>query len=467
MGSVAGALSAGKGRNVTAGTATAVATSLALGIAVSRMPHPELLIIAMGLLGLVAAVIVRFGKLGLPLLLLVVTPLIPVVSGVYGQPRSYAGIDGSTIRTFGVATLAAVAALIAGQGAAVQRSRLVLVRGVLLALAAVGLVAAVFTSVDSADFLKLASQSAGQPILYALMLTIFVGLLSSDGETEEKLLSAWCLATIGEGLIVAAQLGTGAAYDPLRGITRAQGTMGADALGAFALFGIFGAISLYRHASTRRGRQLAIVAAVAGMGTLFASLSRGPVIALGVALAVLIVTRRPTALHGRRIAGVLLLVTLAAASIYLTHGLWERRLGASTTAGFDRPATWVGGLRLVEDHPAVGVGATHMIEVITFSSRYSDTSFGVNGAVPHNAWLFVTAANGVTYGILLVILTVALISAIAQKKRQAEDHYLTVGLIAVGVVFFVNNLFNHPEIMLYVVLALSVLTSTRRPGASS
>jgi hypothetical protein len=467
MGSVAGALGAGKGKSMAAGTAMAVATSLALGIAVSRMPHPELLIVVIGLLGLMAAIIVRFGKLGLPLLLLVVTPLIPVVSGVYGQPRSYVGIDGSTIRTFGVAALATVAALTVGQGAAVQRTRLVLVRGVLLALAAVGLVASAFTSVGSADFLKLASQSAGQPILYALMLTIFVGLLSSDSEAKEKLLAAWCLATIGEGLIVAVQLGTGAAYDPLRGITRAQGTMGADALGAFALFGIFGAVSLYRHASNRKGRQLAIVAAVAGMGTLFASLSRGPVIALAVALGILIVTRRPTALHGRRIAGILLLITLAAASIYLTHGLWEKRLGASTTAGFDRPATWVGGLRLVEDHPAVGVGATHIVEAITSAPRYSDTSFGVDGAVPHDAWLFVTAANGVPYGMLLVILTVALIFVIAQKKRRAEDHYLTVGLIAVGVVFFVNNLFNHPEIMLYVVLAVSVLTSAERRAASS
>jgi O-antigen ligase len=363
--------------------------------------------------------------------------------------------------------LAAVAALLVCQGAAARRPRLVLARTVLITLAVVGLVSALFTSAGSTDFLKLASQSAGQPILYALMFTIFVGVLRRDDGAEEKLLTAWCLAIVGEGLIVAGQLGSGAAYDPVRGITRAQGTMGADALGAFAMFGVFGAVSLHKIASTKWARCLAIVAAVAGMGALFASLSRGSVIALAVGMAILVISRPPKSLHRKRGAGVILLVVLAATSIYMTHGLWEKRLGASTTAGFDRPATWVGGLRLAEDHPAVGVGGTHIVEVISSSSRYSDTNFGVNGAVPHNSWLFVTAANGVAYGVLLVILAVVLALAVARRTRRADDRYLLAGLTAVGLVFLVNNLFDHPEIMLYVVLATSVLATAGRPAAHS
>jgi O-Antigen ligase len=467
MSTLARALCAGMRRDVMTAMVAAAGISLALGAAVARIPHAELLILVMGLLGLLAAAIARFGRLGLPLLLLVVTPLIPVVSGVYGQPRSYAGIDGSTARTFGVAALAAVAALLVYQGAAARRTRLVLVRAVLITMAVVGMASALFTSAGSADFLKLASQSAGQPILYALMFTIFVGVLSRDRGAEEKLLMAWCLATIGEGLIVAAQLGSGAAYDPVRGITRAQGTMGADALGAFAMFGVFGAVSLHRVASRNWTRRLAIVGVVAGMGALFASLSRGSVIALAVGLAILVISRPPKSPHRKRGAGVILLVVLAAMSIYLTHGLWEKRLGASTTAGFDRPATWVGGLRLAEDHPAVGVGAAHLVEVISSSSRYSDTNFGVNGAVPHNSWLFVTAANGVAYGVLLAILAIMLALAVARRTRRADDRYLLAGLTAVGLVFFVNNLFDHPEIMLYVVLAASVLTTAGRTGAHS
>ena len=139
---------------------------------------------------------------------------------------------------------------------------------------------------------------------------MFVDVLDRFPDAREKLVVAWCLALIGEGLIVAAQVATGAAYDPVRGITRAQGTIGADSLGAFAMFGVFGALYMRSVASTRLGRSLGTVALVASLAMMFLSISRGPVIAFAIALGLLLL---PTGGRWTRkqLATALLLFSLA------------------------------------------------------------------------------------------------------------------------------------------------------------
>ena len=168
----------------------------------------------------------------------------------------------------------------------------VVVRGLLLVLAAVGVVSALFTATGSADFLKLTAQAAGQPLFYAIALTLFIRETRGNPDARRQLLRAWCVAIVAEAAICVGQVATGAAYDPVRGITRAQGTIGADALGAFAMLGVFGALALRACADGRRDRMLAACATAAGLATLVLSLARGPAIAFVVALAV-------TALPGR------------------------------------------------------------------------------------------------------------------------------------------------------------------------
>jgi O-antigen ligase len=145
-------------------------------------------------------------------------------------------------------------------------------------------------------------------------------------------------------------------------------------------------------------------------------------------------------------------------------------LGGSTqlslSAGsFDRPATWVSGLRIAQDNILTGVGPRHVAETVASDPRYSQTPFGTTTSNPHNAWLFVADSEGTPYAILLVLISVALIRAAFVGAPSAPRRYILASLTAGGAVFFVNNLFDHPEIMLYIVLACALaVTEVVSPG---
>ena len=421
------------------------------GVAVASVHQPILLLAVAGLVLTVIAVLLVWGELGIALFLVTATPLIPVVSGVYGQPKAYAGIDGSTLRTVGVAVLSAVALALAGRTDDRDRALLPLVRPLLLALSGLGLASALFTAVGPSDFVKQAAQATGQPLFYAVAITMFAVALSRSEDAREKLFEAWCLALVAEAIIVAGQVATGSAYDPIRGITRAQGTMGADSLGAFSMFGVFGALTLRSIASTRFARRLAGVAVVASLGMMFLSLARGPVIAFGVALG-LLALRGGDQRSQRQLSRGFSLVALTGFVAYLTKDLWLARLSAPTTAGFDRPATWIAGFRIVRAHPVFGVGPSHIVALVQSSTQYGYTEFGTNAAVPHNSWLFAAAANGLPYAGLLVLATVAFVIGI-HRAREPSGRFLRAGLIGLLLISFENNLFNHPETMLFVLLA--------------
>ncbi len=447
---------------------TVVGTALicaVAGFAVARVHEPVLVIALVASVFMLAVIVIKWGELGIALLLVAATPLIPVVSGVYAQPKTYAGIDGSSLRTAAVAVLSIFALALRPRLTRRERTPVLrAVRSLLLALSGVGLVSALFTAVGPSEFIKQAAQAAGQPLFYAIAITMFADALSRFDEARARLLTAWCLAVIGEAIIVAGQVATGAAYDPVRGITRAQGSMGADALGAFAMFGVFGALTLRSVASTRFARRLSVIAVAASLGMMFLSLARGPVIAFALAL-VLIALPASGRWSQRQISAGFCLVALTGLTAYLTKGLWLARLTAPTTASFDRPATWIAGLRIVRAHPMFGVGVAHIVSVVQSSSQYAYTAFGANGAVPHNSWLFVAAANGLPYAGLLVVVTVVFIGDI-YRSRCVSNRFLRAGLTGLLLVFFENNLFNHPEVMLFVLLASVVAVHDARPTAS-
>jgi O-antigen ligase len=273
------------------------------------------------------------------------------------------------------------------------------------------------------------------------------------------------VAILGEAAICVGQVATGAAYDPVRGITRAQGTIGADALGAFAMLGVFGALALRACAEGRRDRVLAGWAIAGGLATLVLSLARGPAIAFAVALVATALPGRAQ-LNAKRLSTLCFVLLLAAVALYASKGLWLARLNAPSTAQFDRPATWIAGLRLVHDHPLVGVGSTHVISVVGSSSKYSQTQFGQNHELPHNAWLYATAANGALYGLILLIASGLFAVEVARRKGPPDAHYLKAGLLGLALVFFTNNLFNHPEIMLVVLLAGVAIATAVDPVAA-
>ena len=432
---------------------------VALGAAVTRLAAPVLLLGAVTILLVVLWAIARWGVLGILLILVTLTPWLPVVSGVYGQPRSYAGVDGSTLRTVGIAILSITALLIAGRRVNGRPQPFKTSRALLIVLAGLGVASALFTAEGGSDFVRLTAQAAGQPLFYAIVLTLFVSEARRSPDVKRLLLRAWCISLIGEAFICAVQVADGAAYDPVRNITRAQGTLGADALGALAMIGVFGALAL-RACSDRRGdRLLSTGGVLAGLVMLVLALARGPAIAFGVALLITALPARGQ-INARRVSTLLLVAVLAAVALYASKGLWLARLDAPTTAGFDRPATWVAGLRIVRNHPLVGVGSTHAVQVITSSSAYSQTQFGQNGDLPHNAWLYAAAANGATYGIILVVLTISFVLELARSKTLPETRYLKAGLVGLALVFFENNLFNHPEIMLVVLLAASIVATS-------
>jgi O-antigen ligase/polysaccharide polymerase Wzy-like membrane protein len=433
-----------------------------LGAVVTRLATPELLLGAVAVLLVVLWAIARWGALGILLILVTLTPWLPVVSGVYGQPRSYAGIDGSTLRTVGIATLSISALLIARQRVEGGPQPFKSTRVLLLVLAGLGVVSALFTATGGSDFLKLTAQAAGQPLFYAIALTLFVSEARRGPEVRRQLLRALCISLIGEALICVVQVADGAAYDPVRNITRAQGTLGADALGAFAMIGVFMALALRSCAERRRDRILGAAGVVAGLAMLVLALARGPAIAFAVALLITALPRRGQ-VNARRVSTLLLVALLAAIALYASKGLWLARLDAPSTGGFDRPATWVAGLRLVRNHPLVGVGSTHAVQVITSSSEYSQTQFGDTGDLPHNAWLYAAAANGALYGIVLVVLTVLFVVELVHCKGPPETRYLKAGLVGLALVFFENNLFNHPEIMLVVLLAAAIIAASVDP----
>lgn len=73
---------------------------------------------------------------------------------------------------------------------------------------------------------------------------------------------------------------------------RAMQTAGPDAELEAARVAVFGALSLYADATTDRQRWPARLTVVASLGTLFVSLTRGPLIAFGAALLLLVLPKR-------------------------------------------------------------------------------------------------------------------------------------------------------------------------------
>jgi O-antigen ligase len=428
----------------------------------STVSEPLIVVgVASAVIGVVA--LSTFGELAVLGLLLFAVPCIPVV-GPHGDL-------GAQLRMVLLGVLTGGAALLYLQsriGEAKPASIPLPVHRVALALywmAAVGAGVAVGSAGDVSEFGRILLKTSGQPLLYAVLLLTLVSALSTSPRAKRVFLFGWALSVIVQAGVVAFQLASGGAYDPLRQLTRAKGTIGADFLGAFSVMGLFGALYFRATARDRSERLIATVAAMAAAGALIASVSRGPLIGLGVSLLYLVFEAAPVRSGRRAAATIMAVIALVGGALYIGRGLWTDRLNyldKQNTGSFDRPATWVSGLLIAQDHPLTGVGPDGVVVAVRDNPRYSQNQFGSTGVNPHNSWIFGLAEGGFLYGGALVLVTVLLFVAVLRRPRRQGDHFLIAALISGGAVFFANNLFTHPEIVLYVLLSAAILLSTPR-----
>jgi O-antigen ligase len=412
-------------------------------------------------LALAGIAVLLFGRAVFPLALIVLVPLVPVAGN---PPVSSA----STFRLGLMAVLLSGGFLMyMGSGEQRYSAPIRALTVALLFLAAIGIVIAVADGSSPQDTLKIISLTAGQPIAYAGFLGLFSLAIQTTENDRNRLLTAWAVVVIAEGIYVAAEFASGSAFDALRGYTRGEGTTGADFLGAFSAISLFGAMALRTTATSRRTRVLAWTAMCTAVGCVLASISRGSLIGLSVGLAyVLLRGRSRSGAESRRpLALVLALTAIVAGGLYVTKGLWQSRLASpSVGATSGRSATWVSGLLIARDHPLTGVGPDHLVKVIQGDSRYSDTVYGRTTSVPHNMWIFALAAGGLLYGCAVIWVTLRFFTVVrrsASRRSSREALYLEGALVATMPILAINNIFTHPENMVVVTLAIALLLVPR------
>ena len=329
--------------------------------------------------------------------------------------------------------------------------------GSLLVLAAVGVPLA-FVNSEPPGLLQELSHGFGQPLLYALFIVAVASMLRSSESARERLLGALALSILGQAVIVMAQFATGAAFDPVRGVTRAQGTVGANFLSAMAMLGFFVGLSLRTGSRSRSWIRLGTLTILASVLILMLTTTRGGFVGAAVGIAYLVMTGLNA--RGRRIAVGAAVVTLAVV-IFVppVADLWTSRLQTQGVAGFDRASTWISGVRMGSDDPLSGLGNTGVEEAISEDHRYQVTPAGRSSVVPHNIWILGFAQGGALVLATIVAFSVFALRAVLSRPRarSVPDRYLVAGLIAITVVAMINNIFTHPEVMLPTFAILTVV----------
>jgi putative peptidoglycan lipid II flippase len=448
---------------VMGGTLALIAVGVGAGIALGAVAAVAATMVV--LLAVLLACVVRYGPVVFGWILIGVVPLVPVVEG--NGVFTIGSVDPSVLR-IGMVVLAVVAGLSSLQGRSVRKTRgdknvRLLNRGFLV-FAAVGLLVSIGGATDMSSFLTMLSNATGQPAIYALVLLFFVTAMRVIPATRVQFLRALALAIILETGVVVYQYRTGLAFDMVRGYSRAQGTMGSDFLGAFALVAFFGCAALRIEAKGRKARIFANVGAGCAITSLVVSLSRGPIIGFILGVLVFAASRQQSPGGRRRsvVTGAAIVLVMAG-GLYASRTLWAQRLTAQSTGAFDRPATWISGLRIGEDHPFLGVGPGNVAAEIGNNLRYSQTQYGTVGVNPHNAWIYAFAEGGLFYALALVWLTILLIYVLRRHPHR-EGHasqLLTSGLAGVFPIFFINNLFTHPEVFIPTLLLYAVVLAGR------
>ncbi|GIK76710.1 MAG: O-antigen ligase domain-containing protein [Acidobacteria bacterium] len=340
------------------------------------------------------------------------------------------------------------------------------VTGSLVALAGAGMFAAVTNGGSSVGFLAEAAHGAGQPLIYALLIVAVAAALQSREGARERLLAAVCIAILGQAIVVVAGLATGAAYDPVRQITRAQGTVGANFLSAMAMLGFFAGLSLRSGSTARRFRSLGIVTAVAALAIIAVATTRGGLVGVFIGVAYVVLTGVDARARIATVAALAVLM-VALTTIPQVSGLWSERLDwRGGITDFDRVATWISGVRMGLDDPLGGLGNAGVAEGVAEVSRYQQTPAGPTSVVPHNIWILAFAEAGIAGLLMSLVFSFFFCLAIWRRprRRSLPDRFLVGGLLGLIAVSLINNLFTHPEVMLPGFVFLAVVCSGALAG---
>jgi hypothetical protein len=403
----------------------------------------------------VVAVLARYGATGAAGLLLAAAALVPSVRDVQFHAATVGGHQATTIRMVLMVGLLALGVLLLWQRyvAGTTRTASALI-GALLALALLG-VGVPFGApyANPAGVADSITHTAGQPLVYALAFGLFASVARWDPEARRRLLVAWCLVVLAEAAIVALQFARHETYDVIRHYRRAFGTMQSDSLGAFMLIGAFAGMALRAAARSANERLLGTATVGVALVVMIAAIARASVIGFAVAILALLVMNPGYRVKALTAAGVTVVLLVA------FHGLWSARLNASATQTFDRPATWVAGIRMTVDHPLTGVGSTNdqFLAAIAANNRYRDTTYGVTASVPHNSWIATFAGNGIPYGLLFCLVSWRFAVTLRRRRRAPGDRYLLAGVIGTGVVYAVVAMFPHPENTMFMLAAAALL----------
>ena len=74
--------------------------------------------------------------------------------------------------------------------------------------------------------------------------------------------------------------------------------------------------------------------------------------------------------------------------------LWSERPRRHSVQNFDRPGTWISGVRIGLDHPFTGLGEEEIVRALGDVREYRQTPLGDTSVLPHNSWILPLAEGG-------------------------------------------------------------------------
>ena len=439
-------------------TCLLAAGALLIGVAVPLGPDPRLVLVLVLAILVVALALWLFGH-GAPLLaILALVPLFPVTT--IGPLTDALGGLGSELRAaFIVAMLLAMFLMFSG-GLPRPHPRLRPIVGGLLVLAGLGAVLAAANASGSEGFPALLAQLTGQPLVFAGVLIFLSAYLRDEPRAREWILLAFSTAVVLEAGVVLIELSSGAAFDALRGFTRAQGTVGANFLSAFAMIGVFVGLAEQSRGRATEQRWLwavGVITVLAGLGIIVGAVARGGVIGLLLGGVYLVFTDVRLRRRAPLIATAAVVV-LAGSLLTPVGDLWTERLSSRSVEEFDRPATWISGVRIGTDNIFTGLGEEQIIEGIAGVREYRQTPLGDTYVLPHNSWVLVFAEGGIAALVVLVALTWLVWRAVrTRRQRSSEERYYVAGLIGITAIAVINNVFRHPELMIPTLMLVALI----------
>ena len=436
--------------------AAAGATALAATATTRLDPR---LVLATSVIALIAAVLVwRFGRLAPSLTLLAVVPLVPVVN--IGFLTGALGGRGASLRAALIVLALVALVVVYRRGIPKPAPGLRPIVTALLALAAIGVAVALADVTDEQSFTSLLERHLGQPLVLAGMLVFLSAQLREGSAAKEWMLIAFSVGVWAQAGIIAFELASGAAFDAFRGFTRAQGTVGANFVSALGMMAFFIGMAERRFGSPERHMQaVGLLTMAASLLIIVGVVARGGVIGLLLGFAYLIATDKRLRRRAR-IAVVVVVLALVGSLFTPAADLWSDRLSSANVSQFDRPATWISGVRMGMDNPLWGLGdEPEILKALDTVREYRVTPLGETQVLPHNSWVLAFAEGGAFSAAILIVMTALAVIAVRRRPvRSPESHLYIAALIGIAGIAMINNVFRHPELMMVVLLLLALVT---------